>query len=55
MARLTCKTKWGTELIRIFNGGISNGQEIPKELFNILRHQRNANQTKGTVKWENVS
>ena len=30
---------------KILNWGILNGQEAPKELFNILSHQGNANQT----------
>jgi hypothetical protein len=29
---------------RILNWGISNGREAPKEMFNILSHQGNANQ-----------
>jgi hypothetical protein len=29
---------------RILNQGISNGYEALKEMFNILSHQRNANQ-----------
>ena len=29
---------------RILTGGILNGQEAPKEMFNILNHQGNANQ-----------
>ena len=29
---------------RILNGGISNGLDVPKEMFNILSHQGNANQ-----------
>jgi len=29
---------------RIVNFEILNGWEVPKEMFNILRHQQNANQ-----------
>jgi hypothetical protein len=29
---------------QILNRGISNGQEAPKEMFNILSHQGNADQ-----------
>jgi hypothetical protein len=29
---------------RIHNRGIANGQEAPKEMFKVLRHQGNANQ-----------
>jgi hypothetical protein len=36
----TAIKNWATEL----NRGISNGQEALKEMFNILSHQRNANQ-----------
>jgi len=28
----------------ILNGGISNGSATPREMFNILSHQENANQ-----------
>jgi hypothetical protein len=29
---------------RILTGGIPNGREAPEKMFNILNHQRNANQ-----------
>jgi len=29
---------------RILNSGLSNGWEVPKEMFNILSHQGNASQ-----------
>jgi hypothetical protein len=33
----------------IFNRGISNGQEVLKEMFGILNHQRNANQNNSEI------
>ena len=36
--------KTGTELNRVLNIGILNGQEALKETFSILSHYRNANQ-----------
>jgi hypothetical protein len=34
---------------RILNRGNSNGLEAPKEMFNILSHQGNANQNKPEI------
>jgi hypothetical protein len=34
---------------RILNGGISNGLDVPKEMFNILSHQGNANQSNHNI------
>ena len=38
------QTKNGVLINRCFKKGISNGQEILKEMFNIFSHQGNANQ-----------
>jgi hypothetical protein len=44
------KKKWGTELSREFSTEEnSNGQEAPKEMFNILSHQGNANQNDSEI------
>jgi hypothetical protein len=36
--------KWGTELNRILNRRISNGQEALKEIFKLISHLKNENQ-----------
>ena len=34
---------------RILNRGISNGQEALKEIFKVLSHQRNVNQSNSDI------
>ena len=34
---------------RILNSGVSNGQEVLKEMFNILKHQGNAKQINSEI------
>ena len=41
--------KWGTELNRILNRGISNGWEAPKEIVNFLGCQGNPNQNNSDI------
>jgi hypothetical protein len=40
---------WGTELNRILNRGILNGQEALKEMVKVLIHQGNVNQNNHEV------
>ena len=42
--QITLLKMWYRTKQRIFNWGISNGQEVPKEMFNTFSHQGNANQ-----------
>jgi hypothetical protein len=43
------KKKWGTELNKILNRGIWNGQEALKVMLNILSHHGNANQNNPAI------
>ena len=40
---------WYSAKHRIFNRGITNGQEIHKEMFKVLSHQENPNQNNSKV------